>query len=99
MGVSIGEAGEAFQAEIAAADRPLVGLLEHQGTDEADDDRSHNVAALGFEWSVAVARGRLRPRYGQGCGEVPLNLRWQPDLREMTNGGADAPAREEPTPS
>jgi hypothetical protein len=35
--VSIGEPGEAFQAEVAATDRPLVRLLEHQGADEADD--------------------------------------------------------------
>ena len=35
--MSLGEPGEAFQAEVAAADRPLVGLLQHQGTNEADD--------------------------------------------------------------
>jgi hypothetical protein len=34
---SIGEAGQAFQAEAAAADRPLVRLLEHKGTDRAND--------------------------------------------------------------
>ena len=61
-----------------------------------EHDRSHDVAAIGFEWSAIVVRGRLRPRYGQGCGEVPLNLRWQPDLRETDSGGADAPAQEEP---
>ena len=36
-GLSIVELGEAFQAEVAAAHGPLVGLLEHEGADEADD--------------------------------------------------------------
>jgi hypothetical protein len=29
--------GEAFQAQIASTDRPFVGLLEHEGADEADE--------------------------------------------------------------
>jgi hypothetical protein len=37
MGLSIGEPGKAFQAEVTAADRPLVRLLEHQSTDQAND--------------------------------------------------------------
>jgi len=35
-GPSIGEPGEALQTEVAAGHRPLVGLLEHEGADEAD---------------------------------------------------------------
>jgi len=35
--LGIAEIGEAFQAQIAPADRPFVGLLEHEGADEADE--------------------------------------------------------------
>ncbi len=35
--LNIAEVGEAFQAQIAPADRPFVGLLEHEGTDEAHE--------------------------------------------------------------
>jgi hypothetical protein len=59
------------------------------------DGGSHNVAASVFEWAASIARGRLKPRYGQGCGKLPLNLRWQPDLRGVASGGADAPAQED----
>jgi hypothetical protein len=36
-GVGIVEVGQAFQARTAPADRPFVGLLEHEGADEADE--------------------------------------------------------------
>ena len=48
-----------------------------------------NLANIAFEWTVAVARARLRPRYREGFGQAPLNLRWQPDLRASPEGGAD----------
>src|SRR5918998_1708949 len=44
--------GGCLLPQVAAADRPLVGLLQHQGTDEADDglivweDADHVGAAL-----------------------------------------------------
>ena len=95
------------ETEIITSDGLLRTTAERLGlaTDAAfvgnrqGDDRSHNVAAITFEWSVAVARRRLRPRYGRGCGDVALNLRWQPDLRETASGGADAPARGELPPA
>ena len=40
---------------------------------------------------VAVGRERLRPRYREGFGRAPLDLRWQPDLRASPEGGVDGP--------
>jgi hypothetical protein len=48
---------------------------------------------MSFEWSVLIERQRLRPRYREGFGRTPLNLRWQSDLRAPTEGGADGPAQ------
>ena len=48
-------------------------------------------ADIAFEWVVAIERERLRPRYREGFGRAPLNLRWQPDLRASSEGGVDGP--------
>jgi hypothetical protein len=55
-------------------------------------DRLDNVANTTFEWAVAVDRQQLRPHYREGFGDVPLNLRWQPETETSAEGGADGPA-------
>ncbi len=88
---SIGEPGEGLKAHVAPGDRPFVVRLEHEGTDQSNGDGLHNLAI--FAWTVAIERERLRPRYREGFGRTPLNLRWQPDLRGPS-GGADGPAEQ-----
>ena len=47
--VTLAERSDRLKGHVAGSlDRPLVGLLEQEGADEASDGRSHNVAALGF---------------------------------------------------
>ena len=57
-----------------------------------------NLANIAFEWTVAVARERLRPRYREGFGRAPLNLRWPPDLEASPEGGVDGPPPQSRSP-
>ena len=95
----IAECSDGFQGHVAGAlYGPFIDLFQEYGTDEVCNDRLGDVAKLDFEWAVAIDRKRLRPRYREGFGRLPLNLRWQPDLRAPAEGGADGPAHARPFP-
>lgn len=83
-----------LQCHVAGTlDGPFIILLEEDRADEASDDDLHNVAIVDFEWTVVLERAQLRPRYREGFDGTPLNLYWQPDLRERAEGGADGSAQ------
>ena len=72
-------------------------LRPHRGISQKSShlprvDRLDNVANITFEWVVTVERQQLRPHYREGFGDVPLNLRWQPEAGASAEGGADGPA-------
>jgi hypothetical protein len=71
--VTFAERSDRLKGHVAGSlDRPLVGLLEQEGTDETGDLASHNLANFPLELSAIIARDGLRPCYGQGFRGAPL---------------------------
>src|SRR5215212_11981507 len=58
---SVADHRQAFKAHGAAADRPLVILLEHERAGEPDDGSPYNVA--NFQWRALWDRRSLKARY------------------------------------
>jgi len=58
---------------------------------------SYNLAKLPFELGFRIERERLRPGYGTGFHGAPLVVWPASGDRPLENGGADVPARQEPT--
>src|SRR5690242_12301823 len=87
----------------AVAARPCRTSGRHpSGTDEGHAARrcryaSYNLAKLPFELGVRIERERLRPGYGTGFHGAPLVVWPASGDRPPENGGADVPARQEPT--
>jgi hypothetical protein len=59
---------------------------------------SYNLAKLPFELAARIKRERLRPGYGDGFHGARLVVWPAAGDRPPEDGGADGPARQEPTP-
>jgi hypothetical protein len=70
---------------------------DNKRTARFSDYASYNLAKLPFELGVRIERERLRPGYGDGFHGAPLVVWPASGDRPPENGGADVPARQEPT--
>jgi len=67
----------------------------NRGTARRSAQPSHNVAKLPFDLSVRLARGQLRPGYGEGFLGAPVVICPRSGDSRSGCGGADAPARQD----
>ena len=80
-------------------DPQVEDVVQKDVGEERADRSSYNLAKLPFELGTRIQRERLRPGYGDGFHGAPLVVWRASGDKTPEDGGADAPARQDATPS